>query len=198
MFSENDRRNALLGGLTIIVMVAVCAASVFLYKLAVPEHVDADTMTASYSDYEQAFLKWQESEIDNYEITLRGGDDDVILRVADAGTSVEVVQHFYKGEPIDDTDMDEYSAELRNMSVEHMFDVLQITLAQYEAGDLPRSLDESYTFFYDLTARFDPALGYPVYMGEHKRIIRPSREVTLREVYWIPVEVKDFKVLDAR
>lgn len=198
MFSENDRRNALLGSLTIIVMVAVCAASVFLYKLAVPEHVDADTMTVSYSDYEQAFLKWQASEIDNYEITLRAGDDDLILRVADAGTSIEVLQHFYKGEPIDELDMDDYSAELRTMSVEHMFEVLEGTIVQYEVHGLPPSRDESYTFFYDLTVRFDPTLGYPVYMGEHKRIIRPSREVTLREVYWIPIEVKDFKVLDAR
>ncbi len=198
MFSENDRKNALFGSAGILVLIVACVASIGLYKLAVPAHVDADTTNITYEDYEAAFLKWQESEIDDYEITLHGGADDVVLRVGDAGTSIEVLQHLHQKEPVDYLNMSEYSASLRELTVEYMFELAEGSIGAYERGSFPRSEDASYDFFYDFDARFHPELGYPVYLGEYKRISRPSREISWRERDWWPVEVKDFKVLDSR
>lgn len=198
MFRDNDRKSALFGSAGILVLIIACVATIGLYKLSVPAHVDADTTSISYDEYETAFLKWQASEIYSYEITLQSGDDEVTLRVAEAGTSVEVLQHLYMGEPIDESDMDEYSVELRSMTIEYMFDVVRNMLDAYERDYLDRSADETYSFFYDLEVRFDPGAGYPVYMGEHQRVTRSSGELTWREVSWLPLVVKNVKVLEDR
>ncbi|HEX8598414.1 MAG TPA: hypothetical protein VF952_07850 [Chloroflexia bacterium] len=198
MFRENERKSALFGSAGMLVLIIACVATIGLYKLSVPAHVDADTTSISYDDYKTAFLKWQESEIYSYEITLQGGDDEITLRVAEAGTSVEVLQHLYMGEPIDESEMDEYSVELRSMTVEYMFDLVRNTLEVYERDYLTRSADETYSFLYDLDVRFDPGVGYPVYMGEQQRVTRSSGEITWREVSWLPIVVKNFKVLDDR
>ncbi|MDQ3930946.1 MAG: hypothetical protein M3328_17605, partial [Chloroflexota bacterium] len=165
---------------------------------AMPTNVEANTRNISSDDYEAAFLKWQQSGIDSYEITIHSRNDDVTLRVSNAGNSVQVVRHLLDGQPIVENDMDSYSSSLRNMTVERMFELVGGTVDAYERENLPSSDGEHRLLFYDLDVRFDPTAGYPVYIAEHRRVTRPSREITWREVSMTPLEVKNFTVSEGR
>jgi hypothetical protein len=212
VFSENDRRNALLGSLTIFVMIFACAASIRLYKLAVPEHVDGDTVSFSQAAFEQALARWQAAGVQSYEMTIRSGDELVVLRVSDGGESVKVVQHLYDDRAIDEQRISPYSARLRTMTVEHLFAMAQgtdtgapPTGANRAPGedttyfyDSDRRFDERLTYFYDFNMRFDERLGYPNYMSQYERTTRPSREITWRVNLRPPLEVKALTVLESR
>ncbi|MDQ3703912.1 MAG: DUF6174 domain-containing protein [Chloroflexota bacterium] len=198
MISDSQRKYALLGSAGTIVLLLACLASIGLYKQAVPPFVEANTKNVTSADYEAAFQKWQESGIENYEITIHSRNDDVTLRVTDGGASVVVVRHLLDGQPIVEEDMDSHSTGLRNMTVQRMFDMVQGSVAAHETDSLPQSDDEGRSIFYDLNVRFDPTLGYPVYIAQHRRVTRPSHEITWREVSLIPIEVKNFVVTEGR
>ncbi|HEX8228802.1 MAG TPA: hypothetical protein VF826_05745 [Chloroflexia bacterium] len=198
MMSEGQRKYTLFGSAGVIVLIIACLASIGLYKLAVPLHVEANTRNISSADYEAAFLKWQERGIDSYEVTIHSRNDDVTLRVADDGRSVVVVRHLYVGQPIVENDMDSYSRTLRNMTVQQMFDMVRDIVEAYESDNLRQVDGEGRSIFYDLEVRFDPTYGYPVYIAEHQRVTRPSHEITWREVSLIAVEVKSFTASGGR
>lgn len=198
MISDSQRKYALLGSAGTIVLLLACLASIGLYKQAVPPLVEANTKNISSADYEAAFQKWQESGIEDYEITIHSRNDDVTLRVAEAGTSVQVVRHLIDGQPIVEDDMDAHSTGLRNMTVQRMFELVRGTVEAHETDGLPQSDGEGRSIFYDLNVRFDPTSGYPVYISQHRRVTRPSHEVTWREVSLIPIEVENFIVTEGR
>ncbi|HEX8598416.1 MAG TPA: hypothetical protein VF952_07860 [Chloroflexia bacterium] len=198
MISEGQRRYALFGSAGTIVLLLACLASIALYKQAVPPFVEANTENISSADYEAAFLKWQESGIDSYEITIHSRNDDITLRVAGGGASVVVVRHLLDGQPIVESDMDAHSTRLRNMTVDRLFEIVRGTVEAHESNNLPQSDNEGRSLFYDLAVRFDPTAGYPVYIAQHQRVTRPSHEITWREVSLIPIEVKNFIVSEGR
>ncbi len=198
MISDSQRKYALLGSAGTIVLLLACLAGIVLYKQAVPPFVEANTKNVTSADYEAAFQKWQESGIENYEITIHSRNDDVTLRVTGGGASVVVVRHLLDGQPIVEEDMDAHSTGLRNMTVRRMFEMVQGTVAAHETDSLPQSDNEGRSIFYDLSVRFDPTSGYPVYIAQHRRVTRPSHEITWREVSLIPIEVKNFIVTEGR
>lgn len=201
MFSENDRKNALLASIAIFLMIVACAGSIRLYKQAVPEQVEHDTRNYGLDAYQQALDKWTASGVDSYEMTIHGGDDVVILRVSNGGGSIEVLSHLHQDRPISETGLDEYSASLRTRTVESMFELAQEVLDTYETDGtetLRNPSDERYIRFYDFEVRFDERLGYPTYMGEYERTTTAAREITWRQRPWAPIEVTDFKVLNSR
>ena len=197
MFSESNRRNALLGSIAIIAMIFACGASIRLYKLSVPEQVEHDTVSFSQAAYDEALEKWRSADVRSYELTVHSGDDDVVLRVSDGG-SIQVLQHLFRDRPIDENAMSKYSASLRTMTVEHLFALAADPLRGVRPSDKDHPLQARYTYFYDFHMRFDERLGYPTYMRHYERYTRPSREITWRVSLWPPVEVKDLKVLDSR
>ena len=200
MFSENDRRNVLLASITIFVMIFACAGSIRLYKLAVPEQVDRDTVSYSRADLEQALARWQATGVRSYEITVRSDDDLVVLRVSNLGRSIDVLQHLHRDRPIDELRMSPDSAKLRTMTVEHLFEMAwDPLLIGAPAGASRPSEDRNvYTYFYDFNMRFDEQLGYPTYMSQYERFTGASHEITWRKSIWPPIEVKALKVLESR
>src|SRR5437764_15296352 len=99
MLTNNDRKNAAIASLAILSLIVACAATIALYKLVVPEHVDRDTISITPEAYAQALEKWQAQHITGYQITVARGDGEATLRVT-GGTDIQVIKQVYKGREV--------------------------------------------------------------------------------------------------
>jgi hypothetical protein len=189
VFSESDRRNVVLGTLVVVLLIGACVGTIQLYKLNIPEHVDRSTIDVTQSDYNQALQKWLARGVSEYELSIRSGSEEIILRVPGMNSSpVEVIQHLHSGSPADELNLPTGSGRLRRMTVDRLF------------GEIKRVLDFDTTvganqLFYDYSARFDPDLGYPTYYSAYQRITKPSREIVWRNTLQPPVEVTNLKII---
>src|SRR5437899_3015428 len=74
-------RSPIFGGIAILLSIFACALSARAYKLAVPEHVDSDTINITRADYDGALNKWRSRGVIEYEISVSRGKDSVQMRV---------------------------------------------------------------------------------------------------------------------
>ena len=198
MFSENDRRNILVGTLLVVALTIACVATVRFYKSAVPENVEGNTINTTEAEYTQALAKWRARNVSEYEMTLHSGADDITLRVNVGGTDVpQVLQHLHGGSPVSD-EVPAGSALLRRMTVDLLFQYAgQAVVASQpsQSGDPAHTSNGEYDFFRDYTVRFDQSRGYPTYFAAYQRTTRPSREIVWRDTLQAPIEVREVKVI---
>ncbi len=198
MFSENDRRNIIIGSLLVIVLTIACVATIRFYKSSVPEQVERDTLNITEADYTQAVAKWRAQNVSEYEMTLHSGADDVTLRVNVGGTDVpQVLKHSHGGSPVTD-EVPAGSALLRRMTVDLLFQYANqaVAASAAQSGAVPsHTSNGEYDFFRDYTVRFDQNRGYPTYFATYQRKAHTSREIVWRETIQAPIEIRALKVI---
>ena len=194
MFSENDRRNILLGVVAAILMVVSCAGTVQLYKSNVAAHVDRNTINFTQSDYDQALQKWSALGVSEYEIAIRSGAHDITLSVKGGADTIEVLQHLESGSPVNELSLPTGAALLRRVTVDLLFQRAKEALDATAFGG-SSSIGTEEEYFLDFSMRFDPTLGYPTYFSAYQRTTKASREIVWRETLQAPIEVKSLKII---
>jgi hypothetical protein len=192
MLTGNDRKNIVIASVIILALIVACAATIGLYKSAVAEHVDRDTINITRDSYAQALAKWQGQHLKQYQMTVSSDGGEVAMIVAGDG-GVQVLRQSYEGQNVAISDAPGNLGQLRQMTVEHMFQLALDALDKVQKGQSPtQSGDGKSDYFYDYDVHLDAALGYPTYFAEYRRVTRPSREITWREVVQPVIVVKDF------
>jgi len=193
MFTVSDRRNVVLAGVVMLVLIAACAGTIGLYKSVVAQHVDRDTINITQESYGQALAKWQAQHIMDYEISLESGVSEATLRVTGGGANVQVIRQAIRGSEVSTTDSTGELAELRQATVEHLFQLVQDALDSVQLGQDTRHSDGKFDYFYDYDVHLDGTRGFPAYFVEYERVAKPSREITWRQAVQPAIEVKELK-----
>jgi hypothetical protein len=196
MLTDDDRKNAIIASVAVLALVVVCVATIGFYKSVVAEHVDRNTINITEESYEQALAKWQAQHITDYEITVATGQSEATLRVTGGGANIDVIKQSYAGSEASLSSAPGELDELRQMTVERLFQLSRDALDDMESGAGPsRSEDGAFDYFYDYDIHLDGTHGYPRYFAEYQRVTKPSREITWRGALQPAIEVKDFKSL---
>ncbi len=194
MFTSDDRKNAIIGAVSVLGLLLTCMVSILLYKSVVAEQVDRSTVNITEDDYRKALARWQASGITEYELKLDRNQAEVTLRVT-GGPNIQVISQSYRGAKVSDLEDIPEVTELQQFTVERLFDTVASSLHTVEAGASAGTNNPQGSYFYDYDIRFDPALGYPTYIMGYRRFTKPSREITWREIIEPAVEVKEFKAI---
>jgi hypothetical protein len=199
---NKDRKRTLLGAILILALVVACVVTVRLYKLAVPEQVDKDTINITASDYEQALNKWRSSNVVEYEISSVMADEEVTLRVNQPENLIYVLRHYRNGEPFGAFDpnipiMPSQFIKYNIYTVNGMFDLAKqrLDFMQSLNGERIEPSEEEFDYFHDYIIQFDPTTGHPTYIADKIRTAHRLRELTWRASGVPAIEVKGLKIL---
>ena len=196
------RKRTLIGAIFILALVIACVVTVRVYKLAVPEQVDRDTINITASDYEQALNKWRSSNVVEYEISSVMADEEVTLRVNQPENLIYVLRHYRNNEPFGAFDpnipiMPSQFVKYNIYTVNGMFELAKqrLDFMQSLNGERIEPSEEEFDYFHDYIIQFDPTDGHPTYIDDKIRTAHSLRELTWRASGVPAIEVKDFKVL---
>jgi hypothetical protein len=192
VFSDSDRRNIIVGSVVTLLLVVACVGSMALYRQAVPEQVERDTVNITEASYQSAVDKWVASNLSSYEMTVERGDYAVTLDVSDNGNTTRMVKHFYRGT---ESRTDDPPEALVHMTVEKLFAQTHDALSKVTTGGLRSFVAGDTSTFYDFEVQFDPTLGYPTRITEYRRLTWVRKDITWRFLEQPDTTVRDFKVL---
>lgn len=199
---DTGRKQTIIGAALILAFIVACLVTVRLYKLAIPEHVDRDTINITASDYEQALNKWRSSNVLEYEISSIMGDEEVTLRVNQPENLIYVLRHIREDLPYGVTDPDNpilpsQYIKYNIYTVNGMFDLAKQRLDYMVSlnGERIEPSAEEFDFFHDYIIQFDSATGHPTYIADKIRTAHRLRELTWRASGVPAIEVKGFKIL---
>ncbi|HYP39907.1 MAG TPA: hypothetical protein VEX13_06065 [Chloroflexia bacterium] len=196
------RKRTLIGAILILTLIIACVVTVRLYKVAVPEHVDRDTINITANDYEQALNKWRSSNVVEYEISSIMADEEVTLRVNQPENLIYVLRHYRANEPFGAFDpnipiMPSQYVKYNIYTVNGMFELAKqrLDFMQSLNGERIEPSEEEFDFFHDYIIQFDPTDGHPTYVADKIRTAHRLRELTWRAAGVPAIEVKGFKIL---
>ncbi|HEX9990920.1 MAG TPA: hypothetical protein VGE45_20875 [Chloroflexia bacterium] len=199
---DTGRKRTLIGAILILALVIACVVTVRLYKLAVPEQVDRDTINITASDYEQALNKWRSANVVEYEISTIMADEEVTLRVNQPENLIYVLRHYRNNEPYGAFDpnipiMPSQFIKYKIYTVDGMFELAKqrLDFMQSLNGERIEPSEEEFDYFHDYIIQFDPSTGRPTYIADKIRTAHRLRELTWRASGVPAIEVKGFKIL---
>jgi hypothetical protein len=199
---DTARKRTLIGAILILAFIIACVVTVRLYKLAVPEQVERDTINITSSDYEQALSKWRSANVVEYEISSIMADEEVTLRVNQPENLIYVLRHYRNNEPFGAFDpnipiMPSQYVKYNIFTVSGMFDLAKqrIDFMQSLNGERIEPSEEEFDYFHDYIIQFDSDTGHPTYIADKIRTAHRLRELTWRASGVPAIEVKGFKIL---
>ena len=198
--TEDNKRNIIIGAVTLLTMFFACITTISLYEVIAPEHVESDTVTVTMADFDRALAKWKAQEPEEYVITTKDGADLMSLRVRPKKGAVQIV-HRERGGIIDPVDRPGYPVfrssghGADNRTVDGLFATAKemLELASLKELITPRQDDTSY--FHDFNIQFHPDLGYPTVIEHKVRIADPDNEIIWREYGQSPKKVEKLEIV---
>jgi hypothetical protein len=190
----NAFMRSLRGSIVILLLAFMVGLALQVYKSAVPEQVERNTINITQTDLAQARARWDASKIDVYEITGSDLRVSARLRVDRATGDIYLLQLTIKGQS---ESVDGLSAPVSGVAVkvyqaytiDAVYDSITGTLAAVTAGQPSANGGESSTF-HDYDVQLDPSGTYPIRFAEDVRTTLSPREITWR------TSVRDLQIKD--
>ncbi len=193
---KNTLIMGLRGSITILLLTLVCIGALRLYKTAVPQQVEHDTVNITQRDYSQERTKWEAQNVSVYEITASDPLLRARMRVDRVTGDIFLLQVTARGEPesVDGLNLPisgVTAAVYKPYTIDALYDAIGDALTGASAGN---SSTNSATNFRDYEVQFDPNRGYPVRFMEGIRTTLSAQEITWRTNVK-DVQIKDFTIV---